>query len=95
MLLCLWRISIKSESIHPKREYLDDSLKEGHGIVTGDFLGNGTVQIVAGCRTPNEAGDIGIKLYELINENYTEFKAHWIDQNGMATECQTAADLNG
>jgi len=83
------------ESTQTQRIVLDESLKEGHGIVTGDFLGNGTVQIVAGWRTPNEAGDIGIKLYEPVNENYTEFKAHWIDQNGMATESLTAADLNG
>ena len=40
-------------------------------------------------------GEIGIKLYEPVNENYTEFKSHWIDQNGMATESLTAADLNG
>ncbi|WP_373399366.1 VCBS repeat-containing protein [Algoriphagus halophilus] len=83
------------ETNQPQRIVLDKSLKEGHGIVTGDFLGNGTVQVVAGWRTPNEAGDIGIKLYEPINENYTEFKSHWIDQNGMATESLTAADLNG
>ena len=83
------------ESTQLKRIVLDKSLKEGHGLVTGDFLGNGTVQLVAGWRTPNEAGDIGIKLYEPVNENYTEFKAHWIDQNGMATESLTAADLNG
>ncbi|MBB6327505.1 hypothetical protein FHS59_003148 [Algoriphagus iocasae] len=83
------------ESTQLQRIVLDKSLKEGHGIVTRDFLGNGTVQVVAGWRTPNEAGDIGIKLYEPVNETYTEFKAHWIDQNGMATESLTAADLNG
>ena len=83
------------ESTQLQRIVLDKSLKEGHGLVTGDFLGNGTVQLVAGWRTPNEAGDIGIKLYEPVNEDYTEFKAHWIDQNGMATESLTAADLNG
>ena len=83
------------ESTEPQRIVLDKSLKEGHGLVTGDFLGNGTIQIVAAWRMPNEAGDIGIKLYEPVNENYTEFKSHWIDQNGMATESLTAADLNG
>lgn len=83
------------ESTQPQRIVLDKSLKEGHGLVTGDFLGNGTVQVVAGWRTQNQAGDIGIKLYEPVNEGYTEFKTHWIDQNGMATESLTAADLNG
>lgn len=87
--------SDKSGSATPQRIVLDENLKEGHGIVTGDFLGNGTAQIVAGWRTPNEAGDTGIRLYEPLNEDYTEFKTHWIDQNGMATESLTSADLNG
>ena len=87
--------SDKSGSATPQRIVLDENLKEGHGIVTGDFLGNGTAQIVAGWRTPNEAGDTGIRLYEPLNEDYTEFKTHWIDQNGMATESLTTADLNG
>jgi hypothetical protein len=85
----------KTESTQLRRIVIDETLKEGHGIATGDFLGNGSVQTVAGWRTPNEDGDIGIKLYEPINEGYTEFKTHWIDQNGMATESLTAADLNG
>uniref|UniRef100_UPI0025E527CA FG-GAP repeat domain-containing protein n=1 Tax=Algoriphagus sp. TaxID=1872435 RepID=UPI0025E527CA len=78
-----------------KRAVLDESLKEGHGIVTGDFLGTGTVQIVAGSRVPNEDGDFGIKLYEPLNDSYDEFKTHWIDQNGMACESLTSADLDG
>jgi hypothetical protein len=85
----------KKESVKLQRLVLDESLKEGHGIATGDFLGNGTVQIVAGWRVPNEAGEIGIKLYEPVDDSYSEFKTHWIDQGGIATESLTAADLNG
>jgi len=84
-----------NETDLPRRIVLDENLKEGHGIVTGDFLGNGTVQIVTGWRMPNEAGEFGIKLYEPLDDSYSEFKTHWIDQNGMATESLTAADLNG
>lgn len=85
----------KTESDQLKRIALDESLKEGHGLVTGDFLGNGTVQIVAGWRVPNEAGEMGIKLYEPVDDSYTKFRIHWIDQGDMATESLTAADLNG
>jgi hypothetical protein len=84
----------KMESSHLTRITLDESLNEGHGIVTGDFLGNGTTQIVAGWRVPNEAGEVGIKLYEPLDDSYSEFKTHWIDQGGMACESLTAADLN-
>jgi len=88
-------ITEKMESGQIRRIVLDETLKEGHGIVTGDFLGNGNMQIVAGSRTPNETGEFGIKLYEAVDKSYGEFKTHWIDQNGMATESLTAADLNG
>ncbi|PZX57655.1 VCBS repeat protein [Algoriphagus ratkowskyi] len=85
----------KEESSQPRRIVLDETLKEAHGIVTGDFLGNGRIQVVAGWRVPNEAGEMGIKLYEPVDESYSQFKTHWIDQGGMATESLTAADLDG
>ncbi|REG82538.1 FG-GAP-like repeat-containing protein [Algoriphagus antarcticus] len=85
----------KTESTQIRRIVLDESLKEGHGIATGDFLGNGTIQIVAGWRSPNEAEEMGIKLYEPVDDSYSKFKTHWIDQGGMATESLTVADLNG
>jgi hypothetical protein len=84
----------KIESNQIRRVVLDESLKEGHGIVTGDFLGNRTTQIVAGWRVPNEAGEVGIKLYNPLDDSYSEFKTHWIDQGGMACESLAAADLN-
>lgn len=74
---------------------LDESLKEGHGIVTGDFLGTGTIQIVAGLQMPNSDGKIGVKLYQPIDSDYSSFKEYWIDENGMALESLTATDLNG
>jgi len=78
-----------------KRIILDESLKEGHGIVIGDFLGTGTTQIVAGWRVPNADGKIGIKLYKPMDADYSSFREYWIDENGMAMESLTAADLNG
>jgi len=84
----------KTEINQLSRIILDESLNEGHGIVTGDFLGNGTTQIVSGWRVPNKAGEVGIKLYNPLDDSYSEFKTHWIDQSGMACESLTAADLN-
>ncbi|PZX51340.1 FG-GAP and VCBS repeat-containing protein [Algoriphagus chordae] len=77
-----------------KRSLLDESIKEGHGIVTGDFLGTGTIQIVAGWRVPNSEGKIGIKLYEPLDSDYSSFQEFWIDENGMALESLAVADLN-
>lgn len=85
----------KTKTNQLTRIVLDESLKEGHGIVTGDFLGNGMPQLIAGSRMPNEAGEFGIKLYEPLDYSYSEFKTHWIDKNGMACESLTTADLNG
>lgn len=77
------------------RVILDEGLKEGHGIVTGDFIGNGKIQIVAGWRIPDENGKVGIKLYHSLDDTYLNFETYWIDMDGMATESLTAADLNG
>lgn len=77
------------------RTVLDENLKEGHGVLARDFLGNGTVQIVAGWRVPNEAGEMGIKIYVPRDESYSVFDSFWIDQNDMAMESLATADLNG
>lgn len=84
---------LNSENL--KRIVLDESLKEGHGIATGDFLGTGTIQIIAGWRVPNEAGKMGIKIYAPRDTSYTSFDSFWIDQNEMAMESLATADLNG
>lgn len=83
---------LNSENL--KRIVLDESLKEGHGIATGDFLGTGTIQIIAGWRVPNEAGKMGIKIYVPRDTSYTSFDSFWIDQNEMAMESLATADLN-
>src|SRR5690606_20374888 len=45
------------------RILLDDNLKQGHALATGDFLGLGRDQIVAGWREPNRGGQVGLKIY--------------------------------
>ncbi|HUR10542.1 MAG TPA: FG-GAP-like repeat-containing protein [Flavitalea sp.] len=73
---------------------LDDELKEGHALATGDFLGTGSDMVVAGWRTPNAQGKVGIKIYWKSNADQ-QWKSQWIDENGMACEDLLIKDLNG
>ena len=41
------------------RRLLDDTLREGHGIVAGDFLDINRAQVVAGWRAENANGNVG------------------------------------
>jgi hypothetical protein len=45
------------------RIVLDEQLKEGHAIATGDLFGLGRNQVVAGWRVPNTTYKSAIKLY--------------------------------
>ncbi|SMD43925.1 Repeat domain-containing protein [Aquiflexum balticum DSM 16537] len=80
---------------HPTRIELDASLKDGHAIGWGDFLGNGVQQVVAGWRVPNIDGDIGIKIYTPKKGSFADFEEYWLDKNGMACEDLQIADLDG
>lgn len=77
------------------RNVLQTQLKEGHALVSADFLGIGSDQIAVGWRLPNEAGEFGVKLFVPKNGSFSEFEEHWIDKNGMACEDLQAADLDG
>ncbi len=72
---------------------LDEDLKEGHALATGDFLQTGTPQVVAGWRNPNSQGKVGIKMY--VQQNTGAWQPFWIDENGMACEDLQVMDLNG
>ncbi|MCH6234382.1 FG-GAP-like repeat-containing protein [Cognataquiflexum rubidum] len=77
------------------RTALDSTLAEGHALGWGDFLGNGSHQIVGGWRIPNKEGDFGIRIYIPQSGSFEKFAVHWIDKNGMATEDLQVADLDG
>lgn len=79
------------------RVVIDDGLKQGHALVTGDFLGLGYDQVVAGWREPaGEGKKVGLRLYVPVNQEGTEWRIHAvIDDNTMACEDLKAADLNG
>jgi len=83
---------------------LDKNFNQGHAIAVADLLGNGSQQIVAGWRNPNDEGKFGIKLYY---QPETEkpwdpkawstrpWKSTFIDENEMACEDLRIGDLNG
>ncbi|KAA5542900.1 FG-GAP repeat domain-containing protein [Adhaeribacter rhizoryzae] len=77
------------------RKVLDENLKDGHGLATADLLGLGRDQVVAGWRVPNAENKVGVKLYVPTDKTGTQWQAHWIDDNGMATEDLRVQDLNG
>ncbi len=76
------------------RNVIDDSLDQGHALATGDFLGNGSDQIVVGWRGTRRTGKVGVKLFYPTDKKHTEWKSLLIDDNQMATEDIRVADLN-
>jgi hypothetical protein len=79
------------------RVVIDDSLSQGHALVTGDFLGLGYDQVAAGWRQKTgEDKKVGIRLYVPTSKDGSEWKQHaLIDDNTMACEDMKAADLDG
>ena len=77
---------------------LDTSLSQGHALAIGDLLqiGAGRPQVVAGWRSPDKDGKVGIKLYSpKSNDLHGDWETHLIDDNGMACEDLKLADLDG
>jgi hypothetical protein len=78
------------------RVILDEALNWGHGLATGDLLGVGSDQIVAGSRGTRPGDKFGIKLYAATAPDGSTWKMHGvIDDNQMACEDLKVADLNG
>jgi hypothetical protein len=79
----------------PERSVLTSEFNQGHALATGDLLGNGTHEIVAGWRNPDKDGKVGVKLFTASDQENPSWEAHWIDDNGMACEDLVLADLDG
>lgn len=75
------------------RVVLDTTFVQGHALATGDLLGLGRDQIVAGWRNPNAEEKVGIRLY-VPDASGTNWTTHIIDDNTMACEDLKLADLN-
>jgi hypothetical protein len=71
-----------------ERSVIDDSLVDGHTIVTGDFDGNGRDQIVAGFR----GGNHSVYLYSGAGDKWSKTV---LDDGGMGAAACAVADLNG
>ena len=76
------------------RNIIDESLDQGHALATGDFMGTGGDQIVAGWRGTRRTGKVGVKFYYPTDKSRTKWKSMFVDDNQMATEDIRAADLN-
>jgi hypothetical protein len=78
----------------PKRTVLTNAFKEGHALAAADVLGLGRDQIIAGWRNPDANGKTGIKLFVPTDASGANWQSHTIDDNTMATEDLTVADLD-
>jgi hypothetical protein len=84
------------ESGLPKRMLLLQNLADGHALACGDLLGHGRDQIVVGYRgNPQQLKPVGIKIFTAADGAGEKWTESWIDENGMACEDLTLADLNG
>lgn len=78
------------------RSVLDETLVDGHALATGDLLGRGHDQIVAGWRAMNRPeARVGIKLFVATDPAGDRWEAHRVDDNTMACEDLVLADLDG
>ena len=87
-----------------QRSVLDKNFNQGHAIAVGKLIGDGSQQIVAGWRKPNDDRKFGVKLYyqydatgDLSNPSpwsSRPWKSVFIDENDMACEDLRIADLN-
>ncbi|MCB1230187.1 MAG: VCBS repeat-containing protein [Verrucomicrobiae bacterium] len=78
-----------------RRTTLTNELNQGHALATGDLLGMGNDQVIAGWRNPNAEGQVGIRLFWRDPENDAVWHSMTIDENTMACEDLKLADLDG
>ena len=74
---------------------LDESLNAGHALAIADVLGKNRPQIIAGWRSPDKNGKVGIRLFVSGESAESPWTKHPIDDNTMACEDLKVADLNG
>ncbi len=85
----------ESGTTFDSRVSVDDTLNQGHALVTRDFLGLGYDQVAAGWREPDKNGKTGIRLYGPTEESGKSWKLLASLDDGMACEDLKAADLDG
>lgn len=90
-------VVVYSGSREEARVVLDASLVQGHGLATGDLLGRGSDQVIAGWRG-NPVGPatvVGIRLYAATDPAGTRWEQVGVlDDNAVACEDLRVADLD-
>jgi hypothetical protein len=77
------------------RKVLDSTLVDGHALACGDLARAGSDQIVVGWRAMGKAGaKVGIKMFTSQDSAGDQWKETLVDDNKMACEDLTLADLN-
>jgi hypothetical protein len=78
------------------RSVLTDQLVDGHALAVADVLGIGQPEVIAGWRgNPDKPRPVGIKLFTQLDDKGEKWRESVIDDDGMACEDLTVADLNG
>jgi hypothetical protein len=77
------------------RIVLTDKLAEGHALGVADLLGLGRDQVIVGWRNPNAEGKVGIKMFIPADASGSKWDEHVVDDNTMAAEDLSVADLDG
>lgn len=79
-----------------KRQVLDDSLRDGHGVWCADLDGLPGDELVIGWRgTDSVRGKVGLAVYRQLGPQWSGFERIMIDDGGMACEDVAAGDLDG
>ncbi len=78
-----------------EKQTLDQSLKDGHAVVTKDFLGTGSDQIVVGWRAMNPKGTPGVRLFTPSDPDGKQWRASELSAEEVAIEDIKSADLDG
>lgn len=74
-----------------KRHVIDDTIRDGHTMVVGDFDGDGRDEIIVGER----AGKRSVYVYRLADAAEDRWTKESLDDGGMAAAGCAVADLNG
>lgn len=77
-----------------KREVLTEQMSEGHALGIADFNASGSHQVVAGWRSPDKDGKVGIKLFYKDEKAKDGWSSMWVDENTMACEDLQIMDMN-